>query len=333
MSVLMIQVVDRSTGILVEQQLNEVQKRIGTIAAIVSDQGSDLVLGAKLFSENPQEACVEPSEPPLFDVEQITSPERAKPLVLKDFSHASSHILKAHLEADPKWKAFLSQCGSTQPKVKQTLLGSLAPPTQKVKGRYMNIGEIIRWGQKMLCLLNGTAGELPAKIDRATLKLKYGWLETYRESLRQWSEFDQLRETSLHVIRVSGYSSKSVDALQAKQVGLRNYDCSLRMAAELVDLARSQSQSIPTGVSYPGSSEVIESLIGKSKEVQGQHSRSGFTKMLLAIGASVVELTESLVEKSLESVREADVRTWTKEMVGDTLDSIRRRALPGTKGA
>lgn len=327
MTVLMIRVIERSTGLLVEAQLREVQAEVGRITAILSDQGSDLVNGAKLFSQSPAE------EPPIFDVDQVALPGEAKPLVLKDFSHASSHILKGHLEADPRWQEFLTQCGKTQPKVKQTLLGALAPPTQKVKGRYMNIGEIIRWGVKMLGLLAGTRGELPDGISRSLLEEKYGWLEKFAESLDQWHELDKLREESLQVIRVCGYSGHAIDELTAKQSRYRSYTSSQKMADELLELARSQSASIAPGMSYPGSSEIIESLIGKSKQIQGQHSRGGFTKMVLTIGACLSELNEKVVWQSLQDVREINVRQWTKEALGNTLECIRRIALPGTKGA
>ncbi len=327
MTVLMIRVIERSSGLLVDAQLREVQAEVGRIVAILSDQGSDLVKGAKLFSQSPAE------EQPVFDVDQVALPGEAKPLVLKDFSHASSHILKGHLEADPSWQEFLTQCGKTQPKVKQTLLGALAPPTQKVKGRYMNIGEIIHWGVKMLGLLAGTRGELPDGISRSLLEAKYGWLEKFAESLDQWHELNKLREESLQVIRVCGYSSQAIDELTAKQSINSSYTSSQKMADELMELARSQSASIGTGMSYPGSSEIIESLIGKSKEIQGQHSRGGFTKMLLTMGACLCELNKAVVWKSLQGVREIDVRQWTKKALGNTLESIRRKALPGTKGA
>ncbi len=327
MTVLMIRVIERSTGLLVESQLREVQAEVGQIAAILSDQGSDLVNGAKLFSQSPA------AEPPLFDVNQVALPGEAKPLVLKDFSHASSHILKDNLEADPRWQEFISQCGKTQPKVKQTVLGALAPPTQKVKGRYMNIGEIIRWGVKMLGLLAGTRGKLSEEIDRSLLQQKYGWLENFGESLDQWHELDQLREESLHVIRVCGYSSVAVDSMRSKLSPYRNYTRSQLMADQLLELARSQNASIAPGLSYPGSSEIIESLIGKSKQIQGQHSRGGFTKMVLTIGTCLVELSEAVVWQSLQLVREIDVRQWTKEALGNTLGSIRRTAFPRTKGA
>lgn len=327
LTVLMIRVIERSTGLLVESQLREVQAEIGLIAAILSDQGSDLVNGANLFSQSPA------AEPPIFDVDQVALPGEAKPLVLKDFSHASSHILKKHLEADPRWQEFISQCGKTQPKVKQTVLGALAPPTQKVKGRYMNIGEIIRWGVKMLGLLAGTRGKLPEGIASLLLQEKYGWLGNFTESLHQWHELDQLREESLHVIRVCGYSSMAVDTMRSKLSPYRSYPSSQRMADELLELARSQNAAIAPGLSYPGSSEIIESLIGKSKQIQGQHSRSGFSKMVLTISTCLSELSEGVVSKSLQAVRELDVRKWTKAALGNTLASIRRTALPGTKGA
>ena len=333
LSVLMIRVVGSSTGLLVHKQLLEVQTQIGTIAAILSDQGSDLASGGKLFVAAPVKPTPHEKEPQLFDANGLAISGQTQPLVLKDFSHASSHLLKARLEADPKWREFLSHCGTTQPKVKQTIWGALAPPTQKVKGRYMNIGEMIRWGAKMLRLLDGTAGTLPAAIDRSMLKLKYGWIENYVESLDQWLEIDILREQSLKEVRVLGYSSKTVDAIQSGQARYRNFESSRQMASELLELAREQCQAIPAGVSYPGSSEVIESLIAKNKEIQGQHNRGGFTKMLLAIGTSVTEISEKILVESLLAVREIDVRQWAKNALGTTLASLRRNALPGTKVA
>ena len=333
LSVLMIRVVGSSTGPLVHKQLLEVQTQIGTIAAILSDQGSDLASGGKLFVTALAEPAPQENVPQLFDANGLAISGRTKPLVLKDFSHASSHLLKTRLEADPKWREFLSHCGTTQPKVKQTIWGALAPPTQKVKGRYMNIGEMVRWGAKMLRLLDGTAGTLPAGIDRSMLKQKYGWIENYVESLDQWLEIDILREQSLQEVRVLGYSSKTVDAIQSGQARYRNFESSRQMASELLELAREQCEAIPAGVSYPGSSEVIESLIAKNKEIQGQHNRGGFTKMLLAIGTSVTEISEKILVESLLAVREIDVRQWAKNALGTTLASLRRNALPGTKVA
>ena len=167
MTMVTTEVVPSSDGDQVKQQLLEVQGKIGKLAGVVSDQGSDLVKGLKLLVEE----------------QRLEEPEQAPTRVFKDFSHASSHIFKERLLADPLWKAFLRGCGKTQPKVKQTPLGALAPPTQKAKGRYMNIGEMIRWGEKMLERLDARKGKLPAEITREALEQKFGWIRQFRRSL------------------------------------------------------------------------------------------------------------------------------------------------------
>lgn len=105
------------------------------------------------------------------------------------------------------------------------------------------------------------------------------------------------------------------------------------MADPLVELVRDQCESIPKGTSYPASTEVLESMIGKSKQMQFQHSRGGFIKMVLGIAASAVRITEAVVTQSLEAVRETKVRVWGKETIGSTLTSIQRAAMPGIKSA
>jgi hypothetical protein len=317
--------------LLVVAQLRVIQVQIGTIVAILTDQGSDLVSGAKLFSGSPSLEML--AEETTIDAEPLALPDVPKPLVLKDYSHASSHILKESLEADPRWPEFLSHCGRTQPKVKQTALGALAPPTQKVKGRYMNIGEIIQWGIKMLALLAGTNGKLPEDWERSQVQAKYGWLTNFAPALEIWGEMDQLREHSLDVIRILGYGNNSIDEMISRQFPYRNHLSTQKMGDELLELARSQCLDFVGCERYPGSSEIIESLMGKFKHMQGQHSRNGFTKMAISIGSCLCELTADVIRTSLETVREIDVRQWASEAIGDTLGSIRRNALPGTKSA
>jgi hypothetical protein len=82
----------------------------------------------------------------------------------------------------------------------------------------------------------------------------------------------------------------------------------------------------------PASSEVLESLIGKGKRLQGQHSRGGFTKMILGMAASVVEITHERISEALEAVRNIDLATWRQEKLGPSLAAQRRQALPVATG-
>jgi hypothetical protein len=72
--------------------------------------------------------------------------------------------------------------------------------------------------------------------------------------------------------------------------------------------------------------------MGKGKRLQGQHSRGGFTKMILGMAASVVHLTCDRVREALESVRTVDLLEWCDEHLGSSLTAQRREALPATTG-
>jgi hypothetical protein len=76
-----------------------------------------------------------------------------------------------------------------------------------------------------------------------------------------------------------------------------------------------------------GSSDVIESLIGKAKQRLEANGRSELNKSILLIPCMCGDLTQDLVAEALTTVRVQDVTAWVSENVGETMQSIRRREL------
>ena len=103
------------------------------------------------------------------------------------------------------------------------------------------------------------------------------------------------------------------------------------MAESLTEFVTTQSAGLERDERVPASSEVLESLIGKGKRMQGQHSRGGFTRMILGMAASVVNLTQDGICTALETVRESTRSQWCQQHVGFTLTAQRRQVLNGTK--
>jgi hypothetical protein len=77
-----------------------------------------------------------------------------------------------------------------------------------------------------------------------------------------------------------------------------------------------------------GSSEVIESRIGKAKQRLESNRRSELNKSILLIPCMGGELTPGLVAEALAAVRVHEVTSWVSENVGDTLQAKRRREFP-----
>lgn len=80
-----------------------------------------------------------------------------------------------------------------------------------------------------------------------------------------------------------------------------------------------------------GSTEVLESIIGKYKRLQSSHSKGGMTAMLLSIGAMLGKQTASHIKQALETVRTAEVATWCRDHLGLTIQTQRRLTLGATK--
>ena len=106
-----------------------------------------------------------------------------------------------------------------------------------------------------------------------------------------------------------------------------------RMRAALLKFVGEQSRQADEQERLIGSSEVIESLIGKYKRIQSTHSKGGMTATLLSFGAIVVDKTADTIHRALDSIKTKDVCDWVKRKLGITIQAQRTLAFEGTKPA
>ena len=74
------------------------------------------------------------------------------------------------------------------------------------------------------------------------------------------------------------------------------------------------------------STEILESTFGLYKQLEGQHSKGGFTGLLACLAALLTPATEESVRCAFSKVSVKRVREWTKTNLGTTLTS-KRQAL------
>ena len=300
--------VEVSNGEIVCQQYAAVAQRSGVPQAILSDQGSDLQRGLKLLQNKAPDV-----------------------IGLGDVTHQVASLSKAVLESDEAWATFKTRCGTTKAAIQQTPLAHLVPPKFKTKARYMNVSEQIRWGQSVCSLLQrrraGTLSmpqqtELPLEL----LDEKLGWVESFADSLAVWSELIDLGQQTCSLVRRWGYAqgvAERVDEALPQAVT----DRGRQLRSQLIAFVRGECSKLPPGCSSPGSSEVIESLIGKGKRLEGQQSQSGFTRYVLGLAASVVTPTASPLETVSETIGIKHLTQWLSEHLPQSLQSKRLRDL------
>jgi hypothetical protein len=305
LQVLALEPVDRSDGKTVHRQLEQTRNITGIVPRqILSDEGTDLKGGIEAFCR------------------QHTSTARSL-----DIAHQAANLLKRELEGDPRWTSFFGSCGQAKQRLAQTALAHLLPPTPRSKARYMNLDELVAWGRQTLGYLDHPhpiAGQPP---DRAALCAKLGWLADYRQALEEWGQAMATISAVLNYIRTEGYHRGAAKLLRPIVAATAKTTMSRRLAARLLRFVRRQSATARGGERLTASTECLESLIGKGKRLEGQQSRSGFTKMLLGMAASVVDPTREYLTRALAEVRTADVLAWCHEKLGVSLQSQRQQAL------
>lgn len=297
--------VEKSDGVTVERQLEATRKRTGiTPRAILSDEGTDLKGGIKTFCEK--------------------HPDTVASL---DIAHQAAKHLKRELESDKRWGDFFRKMGESKQRLAQTPLAHLLPPTPRTKARYMNVRELVAWGCKALRYVDNPHPIAGQPVDRGVLQAKLGWLANYRDALNEWRQVMATIATTLRYVRREGYHQGAADALRQQLAPHAEAAMSSRLGTQLVEFVQSQSTSARENERLLGSSECLESLIGKGKRLEGQQSKSGFTKMILGMAAAVVQPTKEYVTEALARVKTRDVIAWCRESLGVSLQSKRRLAL------
>ena len=102
---------------------------------------------------------------------------------------------------------------------------------------------------------------------------------------------------------------------------------------QLIAFVRAESAKAELGESLPGSTGVLESCFGKLKALESDQSKSGFTGLVLSVGAMVSMRSAESIRSGLEMCRVRDVLDWCKEKLGQTVQSKRKQAYGQLAGA
>jgi hypothetical protein len=273
----------------------------GVPRAILDDHGADLHGGVKFFQEN--------------------HPETSE---FYDIKHKAACLLKARLERDPRWKSYASQLGQTKFAVQQTALACLTPPSQRSKARFMNVDRLVDWGIDTLALVDDPSRLAKLKISAEQMKTKLGWLEEFRDVLAEWSACMAVIEKTLDFVRCRGLTASAGRELEATLPAASGSAGELR--EQLLGFVVDESSKVRQGERIPGTTEVLESCFGKLKSLEDGQSKSGFTGLVLSLGAMLSKWTAESVSEALERCRGSDVLDWCRKNLGQSVQSQRHQA-------
>jgi hypothetical protein len=362
--VLGIEIMKSTQGELIKEKLEQVGERVGIPRQIVSDHGSDLHKGIKLYQENNPEI-----------------------IHTYDLTHQIALLLKQELEADKKYQEFYQRCHQCRQQIQQTELLFISPPSQRSKARYLNLEHLIKWGQKILLyeekqdfsLINKsyvidaeTLVQLIFKLTRKQLRAlwslsskeladieeiksslsenlmtvinaeqreviieaasrgsrrfleKFGWLKEYKNDLIKWSQMLEITDSIERLLKHNGLHQKS----------LSQFDEILPLAfiphylvsfhQRIRDYLIEQTAVIKDDLTFLATSDIIESIFGKYKLFSERCPLPELGRMILTIPLATMNLTADLIKQALETVSNVDVKAWQEQLFGISTLSKRK---------
>jgi hypothetical protein len=304
---ILLEPVKESNGEIVYQQLQAAAQKTGVPREILSDHGPDVSKGIELFCQTHPTTCA-----------------------VYDIKHKTAALLKRELDRQTTWQEFIGKVTHTKASLQQTAVAWLAPPNQRSKARYMSVGELIAWGEKVLEYCDSLVGEpdrAPAAGDRHRLLEKVGWIRDYRQELGHWGQLLELVTTTEKFVREQGLYRGSHERLEQELPVEVATETTARVKEELVRFVKEESEKAQEGERLLGSSEVIESVFGKFKRLEGDQAKSGITGLLLAVGAIVSETSLKIVKQALESTKTKQVLEWCQEKLGKTVQAKKREVF------
>lgn len=299
-----------SNGAVVESQLRELSDRVGVPQAILNDCGSDLKKGVELFQH-----------------------DHPQTISLYDIVHLACRLIWKRMGKEDRFDQYRQACCQCANKLRQSSLAHLKPPRPKTKARYMNLDPEIRWGRRALWLLDRVRiGKLTTRqkerLDIQDVEAQLGWLEEYREELEIWTQLCEVGQASCTVVRRCGYSDRTVTELKAA-LGSSKTPVVQGLITEMALVVEQQCARCASHESrLPGSSEVIESLIGKGKRLLGtSQNNNSLTVQILSIAASTAKFSVTALAESLRRCRIGHVQTWIKDNIPRGIRATRSEDL------
>jgi len=259
--------------------------------------------------------------------------QREDTIVLRDFKHYAANVVKSLIGNDERFKEVSGKIGSTRSAIQQTELAHLTPPSPRQKARFMNLSRTLAWLSMILWLLRHPEAKAREGITEDRMREKLGWVGEYAKEIVVWQQCQDVVSASVKFINEQGLFKGASSELRTVIGDQLDHATSKELAGRLIDFVAESEVLLREGERLPMSTEILESSFGLYKQLERQHSKSGFTSLLACLPALLKPTTPERVKAAFAKTSLKDVRAWTSEHFGSTVTSRRHAAYAEHKAA
>ena len=258
-------------------------------------------------------------------------------LVQTDPKHKLANIIKSVIGKDERFFEFQKQLGQTRAAIQQTELSHFTPAKQKTKARFMNLRSTIGWARMVQWHLSNPHSAARAEIEPKRMNDKLGWLRAFRKDIEKWNRCLNVVSVTLTFINEQGLSAGSSRRLRTRFAKLTLCPTSREVTQLTLAFIKESEKKLKSlkqpDLRLPMSTEVLESVFGRYKQLERQHSLGGFTSLLASFATLLKPITADEIKEAFAEVSTKKTKQWVEDQLGNTLQSKKNHAYAEYKHA
>ena len=301
-----IEIANNWNGESVKSVLEKIFEKAGYPKAIIKDNGTDLCKGVRLTKE---------------DVKQLE--------IVEDIGHVTANALKAEFAEEKAFEQFLEITRKGSSRIRQTAVAYICPPKIRTKGRFQGITTVAKWAEKMINII-GKRGRAKSGSDVSILRNAFSGLSGLRQFLKRFCSSCQIIERFLKLLKQKGINptthgeakmilEKLPMEMKARQRLLEWLDRHLHVQSRL------GMEQMPLCVS----SDIIESLFGKFKEIIQRNENAELNRLVYVIPLLCGTHTTNDIQMALRNCSHQELLNHIEKEIPITLRQLRRKKLNG----
>jgi len=154
----------------------------------------------------------------------------------------------------------------------------------------------------------------------------------FKQDIQYWNTLLDIATVTEKFIRKKGIHNNGDLALEKRlneksDLQHLTHQSAQQFKQEVIQFVKDESQKAKPEERLLGSSEIIESIFGKQKFIEKEQSKSGFTSLLLTLGAIISTTTTAVVKQALEVTSTKMVRDWYEKNIKKSLQAKRIEAF------
>lgn len=237
---------------------------------------------------------------------------------ISDCTHALGGLLEKQYKKCKRFQAFSKLCGQLKQQLQNGRHSAWCPPTQRIKGRFLNLFPLGQWAHKTLKALR----QKTHPYLNLELRQRMSFIMDYADLIEKIHRQCQTIKVLFKVLKTKGLSSitqhQCLGILNRAKVDQPFRQGVIQYLAHYVNQVDQYPQVLCC-------SDIIESYFGKFKNRLSPNGLLGFTANCLTLANLSEGFTLTEIKQAMEQVPLLEVHQWVEQNIPDNAWTTRRK--------